>query len=894
VARTLPGGAGERTLLASGHINIWPKLEVKDSDGTWRDLTNLSGVNWLDSWRVEESIDAPIAAATFVLRREVSSTLSLAPNLAASTINRNAAAAYVPLLTAPRLVRFSVATVAPGTTPIAGDYHEIFQGPISSVDPADPEDGVTVKAFDLGYLVQQAFVEAETQYAASGGTAVETVMQQIITAWVASNPTLVTRVSPAWLITTYTQAKVSVLQALRDLAQQIGWDVRYLYQAATNTTELRFYLPPRAAVTPDWTFGPTEYTRIPRDAVDDADVRNAVTVNYVDGTSGTQQTVTRLNSASITKFGRRWMEIQEDASSNIDSLSEAQAMADAAAADLGDPLQDHDIETLFFWPLQINDLCRFSSNSVQYDSNQDLACVAFVHEGQGGHATTTIQTRGKPAGAYGDWLRDAKPSGSSPTGTPQAEPPYPFVTYVRRDRQYETVQLSAIVDAAMLPARWQTKIDAAAYSALQTSTLPQVVQIALRAVAQKFRLKVVQADGQTNETEYNVPPRYDDSAPTHGETFRRNWGGLPTGGASDFIDPQHKYTRDGATPLIDSTLGQVTGQLGAADGVKGIESTRGARVKTSRSAGTGAQGISGEGRTRSGIGGMPTPSGQIHALHQYSSDGTTPLIDSSTRQVQGALQIPQSTSHNPQGSVIPVSSDASPFSYAAGGLVTGHMYVAWTWSAFSAFRPDGSIISQSASSAMATPPAPTLSQVAGGALGARTRWARIGYVRDGKVYRVGTNASFAVSANNLLKIASPAAVAGYEGWVPLVGSASGSEGFYPDNLNLSLPFGTDFTEPATGAVLTNTQFNASMSNAVTEVELTASVTRHYAPYILASDGFINFAASASDDASLAAAALHDGRVALTYRVNGVRLQVTMDAIIPAGGGSLSGGGGGRY
>ena len=112
---------------------------------------------------------------------------------------------------------------------------------------------------------------------------------------------------------------------------------------------------------------------------------------------------------------------------------------------------------------------------------------------------------------------------------------------------------------------------------------------------------------------------------------------------------------------------------------------------------------------------------------------------------------------------------------------------------------------------------PTLAQVAGGALGARTRYVRIAYVKSGFLYMGATNttpvppgdeSSLAISANNLLKVTSPAAVAGFDGWVPLVGSATNSEFTQPQGAsggpNTPVAFGTDWTEPAAGATVAGT------------------------------------------------------------------------------------------
>src|SRR5207248_2761787 len=133
---------------------------------------------------------------------------------------------------------------------------------------------------------------------------------------------------------------------------------------------------------------------------------------------------------------------------------------------------------------------------------------------------------------------------------------------------------------------------------------------------------------------------------------------------------------------------------------------------------------------------------------------------------------------------------------------------------------------------------PTLSQVAGGSLGARTRYVRIALLRSGLRWYgySGTvtdgEASFSVSANNLLKVTSPPAQAGFDGWQPLVGSSANGE--VTQSTVASLSFGQDWTEPTTGADVSNTvgtPWNSTDWNGATVlIEAAASTTYYFYPY----------------------------------------------------------------
>ncbi|HVA15468.1 MAG TPA: hypothetical protein VNF99_19625 [Stellaceae bacterium] len=96
---------------------------------------------------------------------------------------------------------------------------------------------------------------------------------------------------------------------------------------------------------------------------------------------------------------------------------------------------------------------------------------------------------------------------------------------------------------------------------------------------------------------------------------------------------------------------------------------------------------------------------------------------------------------------------------------------------------------------IAAPAAPVLSQIGGGALSAATLYAKITLVGPGGETTASSEASLAVSAGNLLTIASPAAAGNATGWNAYVANASGAE-----RLQNATPIalGNSWTEPASG------------------------------------------------------------------------------------------------
>jgi hypothetical protein len=100
-------------------------------------------------------------------------------------------------------------------------------------------------------------------------------------------------------------------------------------------------------------------------------------------------------------------------------------------------------------------------------------------------------------------------------------------------------------------------------------------------------------------------------------------------------------------------------------------------------------------------------------------------------------------------------------------------------------------------SQIATPPAPALSQIAGGALAATTYYAVITYVSPSGETTPSTEASLAVAGGNLLRIAAPVAAGNATGWNVYVGMASGAE---TQQSAQPIAFGSAWTEPLSGLI----------------------------------------------------------------------------------------------
>jgi len=394
--RTLSGA--ERTLIGGSRFDVHLRAFIRDAGGTFRDLTNVHGArNWLLGVTIRESLDSPSATASVTLSR-TEGGLSIAPGVSGSSANTGGA-----FLDVGRELYVETACVSAGAAPAAGDWRRVFWGRVDRLDTGDRER-ITLECRDLSGRLTDLFLEAPYQVPA---VAIETAIQGLLDASPLGNiVTLATPVSPAFTINAANAPRldaVSLFTAARQLASQVGWDLRYRWTGST-TNELRFFQPDRAKTTPDLTIGPGEYLSVRSWAAALEDVRNVVSVQYRDAT-GLPATEVRSNSASITAYGRRAMRLGGDTTGLIRTQAQAQALADAVLADLALPSATHQIETLYLWPVELGDLWRFSANAVHYDGNQDYAVVAIEHELTQTRHRTRVTARGKPAARYYGWLR---------------------------------------------------------------------------------------------------------------------------------------------------------------------------------------------------------------------------------------------------------------------------------------------------------------------------------------------------------------------------------------------------------------------------------------------------------------------------------------------------------
>lgn len=399
-------------------------LVDRDGFGSFVDLTTLESRSWIGSVECGDTVDAVCATARVTLRRE-EFKLSLSALVQGSKLNQ-VSGVYVPLVSIGRRIRIEATVNAVDTTP--NEWTSIFEGAIDEMDLGGNDAVLTLQCRDNAGLLVDTFIEQQIVYGtAYPGTAVETIMQSILDDNLGLGVvTLFVPVSPGFNIIPYIQEKQPVAEALRILAGNFGWLIKYRWDGGTSAWRLTLYDPGRSKVVPDYTFAGSAYYALPQVAVSRQDIRNKVAVTYTDAVTGIRATVLAPDVPSQLKYGVRYMEINEAASSQLDSVGEANTLAAAVLADLKEPNVDQTTDQPFHLPVETGDLYRFSANGVHYDTDQDLAVVGWHHTLSGDRSRTALQLRGKPSGGFTRWLQLEGRDGVSPTadfyapGTPAA------------------------------------------------------------------------------------------------------------------------------------------------------------------------------------------------------------------------------------------------------------------------------------------------------------------------------------------------------------------------------------------------------------------------------------------------------------------------------------------
>lgn len=402
--------------LAGDFTSTFTKVEIEDGDGVLVDVNsgNLFGWSWLRSVDISDDIDSQMQTAKLILTKQII-IATMAPLMTGSRFQTDAASGK-PFLDLNRQVKISVATLGMGSGVVPGDFVLIFDGNIDTLDWSG--ETVSISCTDKGRELLRAKIEQDSPYGAALGRPIELVIADILFEWLPSvtlfseNGTGGTPFnpgdSPGFNLIVWTVRPTTVMSALEQLVDQIGWSIRYRFQVNTAEFQLVLYEPDRTASTPDRTFSKTQYSELSRVGIDIKTIINAIQITYTEAPTSTDPAVKKVrtltDATSIAKFGRRWMTITEAGTSQINTEAEADDFINALLDDLKEPKTIAAANFVkLFWPVQLQDLYRFTANNEDFDTDQDLAVVSVAHSIRGGQARTTLGLRGQPASKVDRW-----------------------------------------------------------------------------------------------------------------------------------------------------------------------------------------------------------------------------------------------------------------------------------------------------------------------------------------------------------------------------------------------------------------------------------------------------------------------------------------------------------
>lgn len=336
------------------------------------------------AWSISADVNSNGRTASITLNREDSGG-SLAPDMNATppiAVNRRVE------------IRAVVASYSGSRT-----TETIFQGKIQRVSWGGADSNLVLQVRDGWGQLEDTWIETESTYGSGGGTAIATVIQSILTD-AGTGLTLTTSGSPSTVIYTYTQKRQSVASAIKALADVNGWTLRFKWNGSSYV--LTFSQPDRSKTVPDWTFTAADYRTLTDVARDSTRVRNRVTVQYSTGGGS----VTTTDTTSTGEHGRRFMFVDASRDPQIIATGPASTLGTAMVGDLAQPLVAQTADLRFWWPLELEDLCRFPADNEFRNATADVAVVGYTHQWEAGApAKTTMVGRGTPSGGTLRWTR---------------------------------------------------------------------------------------------------------------------------------------------------------------------------------------------------------------------------------------------------------------------------------------------------------------------------------------------------------------------------------------------------------------------------------------------------------------------------------------------------------
>lgn len=388
------------------------KVEIADSTDTLRNFCDIDGngscliemIAWSDS------LDAPMATGEATVQWSRTDYDGMSPFVTGGRFE-----GYLGLW---REIVISTKVYPPGAQASDFSWVEVFRGRIDSYDLSSAPGNIQFRD-KIGAELMDQQIQSVTEYGDDAGTKdVEDVIQDLLDDHDKTSVTLYTPVASSFQVRAYNQTKMRVLQAAKNLAFTLGWDIRSKWRDTPGEFQLTLYEPDRSNTTADHTIAPGFIRQWGEFGSTVENIRNAVRVWYgaaasddddgnderlsvvrTDETSPAHDlTGSPVANSSIDVHGWRLMEIAEASTSVIQDLASATALADYALSDLADPTLIGRLSmATYFWPVELNDLYDLTADGYRLGADTKAAVFGYAHAIEpGGGARTEIHFRAKP------------------------------------------------------------------------------------------------------------------------------------------------------------------------------------------------------------------------------------------------------------------------------------------------------------------------------------------------------------------------------------------------------------------------------------------------------------------------------------------------------------------
>jgi len=387
----------QREAFGSDHAIVDHRVQVLRS-GSWVDLTQYLGEQWVSSVRVSLSEEQPAARATVVLRRE-SDAGTLAPLADARQTLR---------LGARIRVRVNGAALGDEFT----GWVSLLEGHVEDVDFGGDDSEVTVECVDYMGLLVDATIKEERTYGEPGdgdefGVSLSVTVLEIYNANRPAGAPPMNFVGPTNAnVRAFVQEPANLLEAIQSLLAVRGWDIRARKLFGDNDPWGGWRIVvsvPQGILgnfTPDLVIPTDGYRALTAMRESSLGVIDEIVVKYRVETeeSITTGSATARTSTPISLRGYRSRVIDATADPQIRDGFDALAMAEAAVLGTGrDPKGAVMVRSLDPF-VELGDVHRLPPNNVHHANNYTAVVTGVDHELTPDQVTTTTSLRGAYTG----------------------------------------------------------------------------------------------------------------------------------------------------------------------------------------------------------------------------------------------------------------------------------------------------------------------------------------------------------------------------------------------------------------------------------------------------------------------------------------------------------------